>query len=76
VITATEAGGAVTVIFPITVADCADVAGRNNDGTSPPVSGYAQTNVSPADQNAIEVHTKDKDGNNEDSDFQLIVVCP
>jgi hypothetical protein len=76
VISATEANGAVTVIFPIGVADCANVAGRNNDGTSPPVAGYAQTNVSPVNQNAIEVHTKDKDGNNEDSDFQLIVICP
>jgi hypothetical protein len=27
-------------------------------------------------ENAIQVHTKDKDGNNEDSDFQVIVVCP
>jgi hypothetical protein len=76
VITATEANGAVTVIFPMNVSDCADVAGRNNDGTSPPVAGYAQTNVSPVNQNAIEVHTKDKNGNNEDSDFQLIVICP
>ena len=56
--------------------DCADVAGRNNDGTSPPEPGYAQTNISPANPNAIEVHTKDKTGANEDSDFQLIVVCP
>ena len=76
VITVTEAGGAVDVIFPINVSDCADVAGRNNDGTSPPVAGYAQTNISPANPDAIEVHTKDKSGNNEDSDFQLIVVCP
>ncbi|HVV91129.1 MAG TPA: hypothetical protein VHB53_11590 [Solirubrobacterales bacterium] len=76
VITATEANGAVDVIFPINVSDCASVAGRNNDGTSPPVAGYAQTNVSPVNQNAIEVHTKDKNGNNEDSDFQLIVICP
>lgn len=76
VITAVEAGGAVTVIFPINVSDCANVAGRNNDGTSPPVAGYAQTNISPANPNAVEVHTKDKNGANEDSDFQLIVVCP
>jgi hypothetical protein len=75
-ISATEANGAVDVIFPIGVADCANVAGRNNDGTSPPQSGYAQTNVAAVNQNAIEVHTKDKSGNNEDSDFQLIVVCP
>jgi hypothetical protein len=75
-ITATEAGGAVIVVFPINVSDCANVAGRNNDGTSPPDAGYAQTNISPANPNAIEVHTKDKTGANEDSDFQLIVVCP
>ncbi|MBS1679562.1 MAG: hypothetical protein JST08_19480 [Actinobacteria bacterium] len=75
-ISATEANGAVDVIFPINVSDCAGVAGRNNDGTSPPQPGYAQTNTAPANQNAIEVHTKDKSGNNEDSDFQLIVVCP
>ncbi len=41
-----------------------------------PNSGYAQTNISPANPNAIEVHTKDKNGANEDADFQLIVVCP
>jgi hypothetical protein len=76
VISATEANGAVDVIFPINVSDCANVAGRNNDGTSAPVAGYAQTNVSPANPSAIEVHTKDKSGNNEDSDFQLIVICP
>jgi hypothetical protein len=75
-ISETVAGGALIVIFPINVSDCANVAGRNNDGTSPPVAGYAQTNVSPANPNAIEVHTKDKSGNNEDSDFNLIVVCP
>jgi hypothetical protein len=75
-ITAVEGGGAVNVIFPINVSDCANVAGRNNDGTSPPVAGYAQTNISPANPNAVEVHTKDKSGTNEDSDFQLIVICP
>jgi hypothetical protein len=76
VISAVEAGGAVTVIFPISVSNCANVAGPNNDGTSPPDAGYAQTNISPANPNAIEVHTKDKNGTNEDSDFNLIVVCP
>jgi hypothetical protein len=75
-ITATEGGGAVNVIFPIDVSDCADVAGRNNDGTSVPEAGYAQTNISPANPDAIEVHTRDKNGANEDSDFNLIVVCP
>lgn len=75
-ITATEAGGAVTVTFPFNVSACADVAERNNAGTATPQSGYAQTNTSPANPNAIEVHTRDKSGANEDADFHLIVVCP
>lgn len=75
-ITATEGGGAVSVVFPINVAGCADVAARNNAGTSVPTSGYAQTNSSAANPNAIEVHTRDKAGANEDADFHLIVVCP
>lgn len=75
-ITATEGGGAVTVTFPQNVTGCADVAGRNNAGTSVPNPGYAQTNNSAANPNAIEVRTRDKDGANEDADFHLIVVCP
>jgi hypothetical protein len=75
-ITATEGGGAVTVTFPFNVSACADVAGRNNAGTSTPQSGYAQTNSSPSNPNAIEVRTRDKDGSNEDADFHLIVICP
>jgi hypothetical protein len=75
-ITATEGGGAVSVAFPLNVTGCADVAGRNNAGTSVPNSGYAQTNSSAANPNAIEVHTRDKAGANEDADFHLIVVCP
>jgi hypothetical protein len=75
-ITASEGGGAVTVTFPFDVSVCADVAGRDNAGTSTPQSGYAQTNSSPSNPNAIEVHTRDKDGSNEDADFHLIVVCP
>lgn len=75
-ISATEGGGAVTVVFPTNVSGCANVAGRNNAGTTAPGSGYAQTNTSPANANAIEVRTRDKDGNNEDADFHLIVVCP
>jgi hypothetical protein len=75
-ISAGEGGGAVTVTFPINVTGCAEVAGRNNAGTSTPNPGYAQTNTSPANPNAIEVRTRDKDGNNEDADFHLIVVCP
>lgn len=75
-ITASEGGGAVTVTFPFNVSSCAEVAGRNNAGTTPPQSGYAQTNGSSVSQNAIEVHTRDKEGKNEDADFHLIVVCP
>lgn len=75
-ITAAEGGGGVTVTFPQNVSGCADVAGRNNAGTSVPNPGYAQTNTSAANANAIEVHTRDKEGKNEDADFHLIVVCP
>ena len=75
-ISATEAGGAVIVVFPINVSDCANVAGRNNAGTTVPTSGYAQTNTSPANAGVVEVHTRDKGGANEDADFHLIVVCP
>ena len=75
-ITAVEGGDAVTVTFPFDVSVCADVAGRNNAGTSNPQSGYAQTNSSPSNPNAIEVRTRDKDGGNEDADFHLIVICP
>ncbi len=75
-ITATEGGGAVTVTFPVNISGCANVAGRNNAGTSVPNPGYAQTNTSAANPNAIEVRTRDKAGANEDADFHLIVVCP
>jgi hypothetical protein len=75
-ITATEGGGAITVTFPFNVTGCADVAARNNAGTTVPQAGYAQTNTSAANPNAIEVRTKDKAGNNEDADFHLIVICP
>lgn len=74
--TATEGGGAVTVVFPANVSGCADVAGRDNAGTSVPGAGYAQTNTSPANANAIEVHTRDEKGLDADADFHLIVVCP
>ena len=75
-ISVTEGGGAVNVIFPVNVTGCANVADRNNAGTTVPASGYAQTNTSPANPNAIEVHTRDKAGANEDADFHLIVICP
>jgi len=75
-ISVTEAGGAVNVIFPGNVSVCANVASRDNAGTTVPTAGYAQTNISAANPNAIEVHTRDKNGANEDGDFHLIVVCP
>ena len=75
-ISASEGGGAVTVTFPINISGCANVAGRNNAGTTPPGAGTAQTNTSPANANAIEVRTKDAKGDPEDADFHLIVVCP
>jgi len=75
-ITAAEGGGAVTIALPVNVSGCADVAARNNAGTSVPEAGYAQTNTSPANPNAIEVRTRDEKGANADADFHLIVVCP
>jgi hypothetical protein len=75
-ITATEGGGAVTVILPINISGCANVAGRDNAGTTVPGAGYAQTNTSPANPNAIEVRTRDEKGADADADFHLIVVCP
>jgi hypothetical protein len=75
-ISAAEGGGAVSVTFPTNISGCADVAGRNNAGTTPPWAGFAQTNTSPANANAIEVRTRDEKGAAEDADFHLIVVCP
>jgi hypothetical protein len=75
-ITATEGGGAVSVAFPLNVTGCANVSARNNAGTTVPNAGYAQTNSSAANPNAVEVHTRDKAGANEDADFHLVVVCP
>jgi hypothetical protein len=74
-ISVVEGGGAVNVILPVAAGLCADVAGRNNAGTTTPSSGYVQTNIAPANPNAIEVHTRDKNGGNEDADFHLLVVC-
>jgi hypothetical protein len=75
-ISATEGSGAVSVVFPLNVSGCADVAGRNNAGTTVPGAGTAQTNTSAANPNAIEVHTRDEKGAGADADFHLIVVCP
>jgi hypothetical protein len=75
-ITATEGGGAVSVVFPVNVSGCANVAARNNAGTTVPGAGTAQTNTSPANANAVEVHTRDEKGGNADADFHLVVICP
>jgi hypothetical protein len=75
-ISAVEGGGAVSVVFPVDISACANVAGRDNAGTTVPGAGYAQTNTAPANANAVEVHTRDAKGANEDADFHLIVVCP
>ena len=75
-ITAAEGGGAVTVAFPTNISGCVNVSARNNAGTTPPGAGFAQTNTSPANANAIEVRTRDEKGAPEDADFHLIVVCP
>jgi hypothetical protein len=75
-ISAAEGGGAVNVIFPVNVSGCANVAGRNSASTTVPGAGTAQTNISPANPNAVEVHTHDEKGANSDADFHLIVVCP
>jgi hypothetical protein len=74
--TASESGQQVTVIFPFNVSGCANVAGKNNAGTQTPQPGFAQTNISPANPNAIEVRTRDDTGTNVDGDFHLLVICP
>lgn len=75
-ITAAEGSGAVSVVFPQNISGCANVAGRNNVGTTPSGAGFAQTNTSPANSFAVEVRTRDDTGANTDADFHLIVVCP
>ncbi|HEU4737334.1 MAG TPA: hypothetical protein VFS48_09955 [Solirubrobacterales bacterium] len=75
-ITVAEGGGAVAVIFPANVSICANVASRNNAGTTVPGAGYAQTNGAPTNPNAIEVRTRDEKGADADADFHLVVVCP
>ena len=73
--TIVEAGGAVSVVFPQNVLACANVADRNNAGTTVPQPGFAQTNIAPTNGNAVEVRTRDEKGANEDGDFHLVVVC-
>lgn len=75
-ITSAEGGGVVTVSFPQNVTGCADIAARNNAGTTVPGAGFAQTNGSAANPNAIVVRTRNDAGANEDADFHLVVVCP
>jgi hypothetical protein len=73
--TIVEAGGAVAVVFPQNVLGCANVADRNNAGTTVPQAGFAQTNIAPTNGNAVEVRTRDEKGANEDGDFHIVVVC-
>lgn len=75
-IVAAEGGGAVAVTFPQNVSGCANVASRNNAGTTAPGAGFAQTNTAAANPAAIEVRTRDHKGDPEDADFHLVVVCP
>jgi hypothetical protein len=75
-ITAAEGGGAVAVALPQNVSGCANVAARNNAGTTPPGAGFAQTNTAAANPNAVEVRTREEKGVPEDADFHLIVICP
>jgi hypothetical protein len=74
-ITVNESGVAVIVVFPSNVSGCANVAARNNAGTAVPGAGFAQTNVSAANPNAIEVRTRTDAGAAVDADFHLVVVC-
>jgi hypothetical protein len=75
-IAAAEGGGAVAVTFPQNVSGCANVASRNNAGTTPPGAGFAQTNTAAANPAAIEVRTRNDKGEPEDADFHLLVICP
>jgi len=75
-ISVAEGGGAVSVVFPANVSGCANIAARNNAGTTVPGPGTAQTNITVANPNAIEVHTRDEKGAAADADFQLVVICP
>jgi len=75
-ISAAEGGGTVAVVFPANVSICANVAGRNNAGTTVPGAGSAQTDTAAANPNALEVHTRDEKGATADADFHVVVVCP
>jgi len=75
-ITALEGNNFVGVTFPANVSACADIAARNNAGTTVPTAGTAQTNFSAVNANALEVRTRDDAGANQDGDFHLVVVCP
>jgi hypothetical protein len=75
-VTLQETGGAVTVNFPFDVSGCANIADRNNAGTTVPGAGTAQTNGVSGSPNALQVHTRDATGADQDGDFHLIVICP
>jgi hypothetical protein len=71
-----ETGGRVVVSFPASVGACANVAGKNNTSSTVPGTGYAQTNVAPANSAALEVRTFNETGAAVDGDFHLIMICP
>ncbi len=75
-VTLQESGGAVTVNFPFDVSGCANVAGRNNAGTTAPGAGTAQTNGVSGSPQGLQVRTRDATGADVDGDFHLIVICP
>ena len=75
-ITATEGGGAVDGDLPGQRQRLRQRRRPQQRRHHGPGAGYAQTNISPANPNAIEVHTRDEKGANADADFHLIVVCP
>ncbi len=75
-ITALEGTNFVGVTFPANITACANFADRNNTGTTVPTAGTAQTNLAATNPNALEVRTRDDQGNNQDGDFHLMVVCP
>ena len=75
-ITAAEGGGAVIVTFPPSGQRLRQRRGAQQLGTTVPAAGFAQTNGSAANPNAIEVRTRDEKGDPTDADFHLIVICP
>ena len=75
-ITATEGGGAVTVTFPFNVSGCANVAGRNNAGTTVPSAATRRPTPRRPTRTRSKSAPATKTATNEDADFHLIVICP